>query len=490
MKKNIKSLSSKIVFLIALATLFSILLIFYVFGKINKEAFYNVEMEKAKLVLSTIEPLIAVNIYLNLNDRIDQLTEQLIVNPNILDIKVLRGNKLINERKSEKFENNIRDSFVVENTIYQPNSKKIIGTIILTYSSENYQKLINSYTNLLIKVLFLFIIFFLLFSLYVKKLLFPLRKIAKLLNNYSPDKNINIPFNNQNNEIGLISFALNDMQHSIMQYSEELKKINNELELKIQQEVEKNKRAQEQVFKSEKLASMGEMIGNIAHQWRQPLSIISSGATGMLVQKQFGNLSDETLEETCTLINDNAQYLSQTINDFRNFIKGDSKPVLFNLKSDTDSFIKLVNATIKKHNIQVILDLDENIELKGFPNELLQCFINIFNNSKDALIENNPENERYIFISEKIENNSIVITFQDNAGGIPENIIDKIFEPYFTTKHQSQGTGLGLHMSYSLIVSHMKGSLETFNKTYMYNNKNYTGAQTIITLPLENNFID
>ena len=155
MKKNIKSLSSKIVFLIAVVTLFSILLIFYVFGKINKEAFYNVEMEKAKLVLSPIEPLISVNIYLNLNDRIDQLTEQLIVNPNILDIKVLRGNKLINERKSEKFENNIEDSFVVENTIYQPNSKKIIGTIILTYSSENYQKLINSYKNLLIKVLFI-----------------------------------------------------------------------------------------------------------------------------------------------------------------------------------------------------------------------------------------------------------------------------------------------------------------------------------------------
>jgi len=486
MNKKIKSLSSKIVFLIAVVTLSSILLIFNLFEKINKEAFYTIEMEKAQLVLSTIEPLIAVNIYLNLNDRIDQVTKQLVTNPNILSIKVLQSNQVINERKSKEFEDNIDDSFVVSTPIFQPNSKKEIGTLILTYSNKNYKKLIDRYTTLLIKVLFVFGIFFLLFSLYVKRLLSPLRRIARLLKGYSPDTNINIPFDNQNNEIGFISNALNNMQHSIMQYSNELQKVNSELEVKIKQEVEKNKQAQEQVFKSEKLASMGEMIGNIAHQWRQPLSVISSGATGMLVQKQFGNLSDENFEETCNLINDHAQYLSQTINDFRNFIKGDSKPVLFNLKSDTDSFIKLVAATIKKHNIQVVFDLDENIELEGFPNELLQCFINIFNNSKDALVENNPENERYISISEKIENNSIIITFQDNAGGIPEDIIGKIFEPYFTTKHQSQGTGLGLHMSYSLIVSHMKGSLETFNKTFMFNNKTYIGAQTIITLPLEN----
>ena len=484
MKRNIKSLSSKIVFLIAVATLFSILFIFYVLEQINKEAFYNVEMEKAKLVLSTIEPLIAVNLYLNLNDRIDQLTEQLISNPNILAVQVIKDNKIINERKSKEFESHMNDSFVVENTIFQPNSKKRIGNIILTYSSKNYKELINRYTNLLIEILFLLVIFFLLFSLYVKKLFFPLRKIAKLLREYSPDKNINIPFDNQNNEIGLISFALNNMQNSIAQYSKELQKINNELELKIKQEVEKNKQAQEQVFKSEKLASMGEMIGNIAHQWRQPLSIISTGATGMLMQKQFGDLNDEQFKETCNLINDNAQYLSQTINDFRDFIKGDSKPVIFNLKDNMNSFIKLVDATIKKHNIKVILDLDEKIEIKGFPNELLQCFINIFNNSKDALVENNPDNERYIFITNKVKNNLAIITLQDNAGGIPENIIDKIFEPYFTTKHQSHGTGLGLHMSYSMIVNHMKGSLETSNKTYNFENKSYTGAKTTVTLPL------
>jgi diguanylate cyclase (GGDEF)-like protein len=233
MKQKIKSLSGKIVFLISVVTLISILLIFYVFEKINKEAFYNVETEKAKLVLSTIEPLIAVNIYLNLDDRIEQLTSQLVTNPNILAIKVLQGNELIHERKSQEFKSNINDSFIVESSIFQPNSKKEIGTLVLTYSNKNYKELVTRYTRLLIEVLFLFGIFFLLFSLYVKKLLSPLRKIAELLKAYSPDKNINIPFNSQNNEIGFISNALNNMQQSILHYSTQQQNINKYLEEKI-----------------------------------------------------------------------------------------------------------------------------------------------------------------------------------------------------------------------------------------------------------------
>jgi len=233
MREKIKSLSSKIVFLISVVTLVSILLIFYVFEKINKEAFYNVETEKAKLVLNTIEPLIAVNIYLSLNDRINQLTQQLVTNPNILAIKVLQGDTLIHERKSKEFDTNVEDSFVVESSIFQPNSTKKIGTLILTYSNKNYKELIDKYTRLLIEVLFIFGIFFLLFSLYVKKLLSPLRKIAELLKAYSPNNNINIPFENQNNEIGFISNALNNMQKSILHYSKQQQNINKYLEEKI-----------------------------------------------------------------------------------------------------------------------------------------------------------------------------------------------------------------------------------------------------------------
>jgi PAS domain S-box-containing protein len=240
-----------------------------------------------------------------------------------------------------------------------------------------------------------------------------------------------------------------------------------------------------QLESHKKLASMGEMIGNIAHQWRQPLSVISTAASGIQIKHEHGSLNDEELDYMCTQINENTQYLSQTIDDFKNFIKGDSKPVKFNIEDDTQSFIKLVNTTIKKYNIQLILDIQENIEITGYPNELIQCFINIFNNSKDAFLENGiKEEERYFFITQKCEGNNIIISFKDNACGIPENILPKIFEPYFSTKHQSQGTGLGLHMSYKLVVDHMKGEIEVVNEEYKYNGKKYKGAKFTITIPV------
>ncbi len=241
-----------------------------------------------------------------------------------------------------------------------------------------------------------------------------------------------------------------------------------------------------QLESHKKLASMGEMIGNIAHQWRQPLSVISTAASGIQIKKDHGALDDDELNYMCTQINENAQYLSQTIDDFRNFIKGDSKPVRFNLKEDTQSFIKLVDATIKKNNIKLVQEQQEDLDITGYPNELIQCYINIFNNSRDAFLENNiNEDERYIFICQKVTSKNVAISFKDNAGGIPEDILPKIFEPYFSTKHQSQGTGLGLHMSYNLVVNHMKGTIEAFNDKYQYNGKEYKGAKFEIILPLK-----
>jgi len=239
------------------------------------------------------------------------------------------------------------------------------------------------------------------------------------------------------------------------------------------------------IIQQSKLADMGNMLGNIAHQWRQPLSVISTGATGMRVKKEYQILEDEEFYNICDTINENAQYLSQTIEDFRNFIKGDSEKKRFDLKNDTNSFIKLVDTTIKQHNIQVILNLKENIKVQGYPSELIQCFINIFNNAKDALIMNKEEDDRYIFISHSVDKTHIKISFKDNAGGIPEDIIDRIFEPYFTTKHKFQGTGLGLHMSYNLITNAMKGNIQVNNENFIFNNKSYKGAKFIITLPLE-----
>jgi len=239
----------------------------------------------------------------------------------------------------------------------------------------------------------------------------------------------------------------------------------------------------EQLFKSEKMAAMGSMIGNIAHQWRQPLSAITVASSGIQVQHELGMLNEDKLNQACEIINKNAQYLSQTIDDFRNFIKGDREKKTFNLKANIESFMGLVEGTIKSNNLNMILNLEDNILVTAYPNELIQCIMNIFNNSKDALkvIE---EDDRYIFIDTYSKDNNVVIEMKDSGGGIPDEVISHIFEPYFTTKHQSQGTGLGLHMSYKIIVDGFGGTLNATNTTFEWENKQLKGVITTIEFPL------
>ena len=246
-------------------------------------------------------------------------------------------------------------------------------------------------------------------------------------------------------------------------------------------DITEQKRKDKLLFEQTRLASLGEMIGNIAHQWRQPLSIISTLSSGIQVRKEVGTLSDKLLDESCESINKNVQYLSKTIDDFKNFVKGDRKKSTFDIDVVINNFLLLMDASIKNSNINIVLDLEKNLKMNAYENELVQCFINIYNNSKDALIENNIK-DKYIFISTKLINHNIVIQIKDNANGIPIDVLPKIFEPYFTTKHKSQGTGLGLNMTHKLITQGLKGKIQAHNSEFIYNGISYKGAEfTIIS---------
>ncbi|PLY08172.1 MAG: hypothetical protein C0625_03015 [Arcobacter sp.] len=219
------------------------------------------------------------------------------------------------------------------------------------------------------------------------------------------------------------------------------------------------KRKDQLLFQQSKMASMGEMIGNIAHQWRQPLSIISTCASGVKFEKEFAVLSDERLNESMDMIVKNTQYLSKTIDDFRNFFRSDKKIEEFTLEDILNKALLLLNSSLKSHEINIVTKFsDSEFKLKGYPNEFIQVLINIINNSKDAFISNKIEN-RYIEIEEINDKNLYRLHIKDNAGGIAPNIIDRIFDPYFTTKHKSKGTGIGLYMSHQIIVDHMKGNI-------------------------------
>ena len=252
--------------------------------------------------------------------------------------------------------------------------------------------------------------------------------------------------------------------------------------LLIKEKTLENLKMEQDMMRSEKMAALGEMIANIAHQWRQPLSVISTGVTGMKMQKEYGILNDEEFDKTCQAINDNAQYLSKTIDHFSDFIKGERNKVEFDLRDNINNFLTLVQGSIKIHNINIVLDLEENIKINNYPNELLQCLFNIFNNAKDALVEKKIE-DKYIFISSKIKKNHIIIKIKDNAHGIANSALPHIFEPYFTTKDKSKGTGLGLNITYNLVTKGMDGSIEAYNVSFIYNKNEYTGAEFRIELP-------
>ena len=237
---------------------------------------------------------------------------------------------------------------------------------------------------------------------------------------------------------------------------------------------------QQMMLNQSKIASMGQMIGNIAHQWRQPLSVISTASTGLLVEKEFHPIGDKKLEYTLNTINEQAQYLSSTIDTFSDYIKSNKKIKKVILQDCIQIAVNIIQASFKNNFIKLETNLNttSKIEIDLISGELSEVIINILNNAKDVIIQNKIKNP-YVRINIKKHKKIVVICIEDNGGGIPENIISKIFEPYFTTKHQSQGTGLGLHMSYKIIKESLNGQLYVKNGLF--------GAQFFIELPLNEN---
>ncbi|NQY52249.1 MAG: GHKL domain-containing protein, partial [Campylobacteraceae bacterium] len=267
----------------------------------------------------------------------------------------------------------------------------------------------------------------------------------------------------------LVSFYLsNILETKFIKYKKSIKKY-----------IKDNNKQHEIMAQQAKMAAMGEMIGNIAHQWRQPLSSITTAASGIKLQKEYNLLTDEILLDSLDNISESAQYLSKTIDDFRDFYNTNKNLVDFSIKETIFKSLKLVKAGLKNKNIQIITEVEE-VTFKGLQNEFIQVFLNIINNAKDELEKLPDDSKRYIFINVYKKDNKIYIKIKDNAKGIRKKIISRIFEPYFTTKHQSQGTGIGLYMSSEIVEKHMKGTLSVKNEEYIYEGISYKGAEFLI----------
>ena len=239
------------------------------------------------------------------------------------------------------------------------------------------------------------------------------------------------------------------------------------------------------LFQQTKMASLGEMLENIAHQWRQPLCSITASASSVRIKKELSTLTDKNFEESLNSINDNAIYLSNTIDDFRNFFKPEKEVINFALSDTVKNALNLVSSKLLAANIELKkIFLNDDCIYKGFRNEFIQVIINLLNNAIDALLLNNSEDNRYIEIEELLYKDKYQLKIKDNAGGINDSLLEKIYEPYFTTKHKSQGTGIGLYMSLQIINDHMKGDLRVENIDIIVNNDSYRGCCFIIELPI------
>lgn len=209
-------------------------------------------------------------------------------------------------------------------------------------------------------------------------------------------------------------------------------------------------------------AAMGEMIGMIAHQWRQPLSVISMGANNLLLDIEMGDIDTTDIKNETNSILKQVNHLSQTIEDFRNFFRPDREKEFVSVKDIIDETLSIIGKSLENNDIKINLSFSSTPVIETYKRELIQVLINIFNNAKEAMNQN-CKDEKKLLINVKEETETVKIEVCDNGGGIDEEIIDKIFEPYFSTKNKQTGTGLGLYMSKTIVNKHLNGEITAKN---------------------------
>jgi len=243
----------------------------------------------------------------------------------------------------------------------------------------------------------------------------------------------------------------------------QLEKINETLSERIKLKVEELRQNDQILISQNRQAAMGEMISNIAHQWRQPLNTI--GLIMQYLQRTCSSekMSAEELRQEFANALSIVMHMSKTIDDFRNFFSPSKSKQTFCIAKAINQALSFSSADLNRYNIKVLLDAADDMITVGYPNEYSQVLLNILNNARDKLIESGVE-EPCINICVFAENGTSVTTVHDNGGGIPEGVIDRVFDPYFSTKIQGKGTGIGLYMSKVIIEKHMGGSLTARNR--------------------------
>ncbi len=226
--------------------------------------------------------------------------------------------------------------------------------------------------------------------------------------------------------------------------------------------INENKEKEKLLFQKNKMADMGEMIGNIAHQWRQPLAINNTLISILKEKNERETLQTGELSQKLKEMEDSIQYMSQTIDDFMYFYHPNKEKITFSIAKVVEYALKIIRPILNKANIKIYFQSSNEFDIDGYVNEYTQVVVSILTNAKDILLYRKIQNA-YIQIDLSETNNSTTLKISDNGGGVQEEDITRIFDPYFTTKHKSIGTGLGLYISKMIIEKNMGGVLSVEN---------------------------
>jgi PAS domain S-box-containing protein len=279
---------------------------------------------------------------------------------------------------------------------------------------------------------------------------------------------IKVPFFNAENEIvGILHIARDitekdKMQKALRHSQEQLKAINDSLKKAVKQKIEELRKKDSIMFQQSRFAAMGEMLSMIAHQWRQPLNAVSTASINLKMYSDMGLLNEHLIEEQCTFIEDQAQKMSKTINDFMDFFRPNKEMELFFVNESVLEVEKMIESQLKNRNIKLVKNIDKEAKVLGTRNELEHVLLNIVANARDALEEKKPFFKQIVISVEQSEKN-VTINISDNAGGVPKEIMNRVFDPYFSTKSKSKGAGIGLYMSKTIISRNFRGDINVSN---------------------------
>lgn len=337
-----------------------------------------------------------------------------------------------------------------------------------TFSKDQYQEFLRSLSIYTIAVALLIALTSLLL---VRHLITPIVKItqkAKEIADGEVQSSVEFEEFNTKDEIQDLSYSLKtmlnkleeskkDIEKKVQERTQELKELNENLEEIVKTKTNENIKQLETLQQQSKLASMGEMIGAIAHQWRQPLNELGIAIQNLKYDYEDGLITKEYLDEFITSTKKVIKFMSDTIDDFRNFYRVDKTKEVFSVKNAIEKTLSIQKAQLFNNHIEVELRGDD-FEISGYKNEFQQVILNLINNAKDILLEKKIQNAK---ITIKLKDRIIFI--RDNGGGIAKEIINRIFEPYFTTKEQGKGTGMGLYMSKMIIEENINAKLDARN---------------------------